>query len=64
MFFITDIGSAAQLKDQKGDVVMTLDRYGVWGPDGDKNRVIETSNDLAYLTRKYDITDAPVKLGG
>jgi hypothetical protein len=41
----------------EGKHVMTLPRYGVWVKDGD---VIEVSDDLAYLQKKYNVPDSDV----
>jgi len=60
--FIMDM----DVKDRKlrdvdtGKVIMELPRYAAWGYiDRGKNEVIETSNDLKYLQKKYG-EDLPI----
>jgi hypothetical protein len=72
--FITDFGEGRNLTNEAGETVMTLPRYGVWADDASKGKpqVVDTSDDLAELMRKYnvksdqvyDLHGNRVKLGG
>lgn len=56
--FITDFGDGDRsITNEAGEVVMTLPRYGVWADDSNKGKmqVVDTSDDLAELMRKYGI---------
>lgn len=55
---ITDFGKSHPLTTPDGKVFDTLPRYAVWSNTGRKDEVIETSNDLKYLKKKYG--DLPV----
>ena len=53
MKFITDIGEAAFVKDDEGNLV-DLGRYGVWTDEGlHEPTVIDVSTDLEALQAKH-----------
>lgn len=60
--FITDKGKEHEVTNDAGEVIMTLNRYAVWGDMGrGKAEVIETGSDLEALKKKYNI-DKVVKM--
>lgn len=62
--FITDFGQSLEARDAKtGEVNMVIPRYGYWDDKGrGKPEVIESSDDLDYLMKKYDVPEDRVVL--
>jgi len=56
---VTDMGSATELRSDSGET-LSIPRYGAWSSSGRKPQVVDTSDDLGALLRKYDLTEADV----
>jgi hypothetical protein len=57
MKFITDNGGPHSLRDEGGNTLGEIPRYGVWGQTGrGKPQVIECHNDLALLQATHAAT--------
>ena len=63
-YFITDMGHTQPVIDKRtGKTIFMLPQFGVWGDKGrGKPEVIESSNDLEYLKKKYN-TEQVIKIG-
>ena len=54
--FISDLGYKPKAKNVKTGEITYLDRYGAWDSKG----VVETSNNLSYLRKKYGVPKSRV----
>jgi GNAT superfamily N-acetyltransferase len=54
-YFITDMGKVNKLRPQDGGKDIEIPRYGVW--DKHSGDVVETSNNLKRLLKKYDVAE-------
>ena len=56
--FITDFGESIPATNaETGELICMINQYAVWGDMGrGKPEVIESSNDLDYLLKKYKLT--------
>ncbi len=54
--FISDLGETQTI--QRNDKEITLGQYAVWAPISGTSRhqIVEVSDDLDYLMKKYDIS--------
>lgn len=59
-YWITDLGESLVISGPKDNQL--LERYGVWSKNSYRNKleVIEVSNDLDALTKKYGVDPAAV----
>jgi hypothetical protein len=54
--FILDMKEEHDVFNQDGSLYMKLPRYAFWANKGkNKPEVVESSNDLEYLMKKYDV---------